>query len=145
MSLGTEDGTVTMPAYLWLSVNMRGWDGNRQKAFYKLHDYIVKAGIPMTTPVTVDVADGQESIYSFLVDPQHPVRLPVQDPATVEPGKVYLRSVPARRVAVTRFGGWGYTLDEDMKHTSAKDFTVAHYDSPFWPLLGRRNEIWVDV
>ncbi len=133
-----------------------------QQGFNRLFAYISGANagnvkVPMTAPVTVDVAPGpgpscgSNFTVAFFVPPP-----PAAPPPAPSSAAVFLQSVPARDVYVASYGG--FTDEKSVVRHAAElvnalakagvavpaqgGFTTASYDSPF-RLLDRHNEIWV--
>jgi hypothetical protein len=131
----------------------------RAQGFNRLFAYIGGANadgskIPMTAPVTVDVAPGagptcgSNFTVSFYLSESAPA------PSSAQ---VFFTQLPVRDVYVASFGGWAnqqkviakaaalsQALAEAGMSVDAQDegFTVAQYDSPF-RLADRHNEIWL--
>jgi effector-binding domain-containing protein len=108
--------------------------------------------IAMTAPVTQ-----VQSPLGFLVQFTMPVRFTLETLPKPNDGRVQLRQIPARRVAVIKYtGSWSedhyqknlQALLSGLKQDGVKvvgEPLFARFNSPFQLWFLRRNEIWVEV
>ena len=142
------------------------------KAFRILADYIfgnntAKVKIAMTAPVTqiprsekismTAPVSQTQSQDGFLVQFTMPKKYSLADIPTPNDSRVYLRIIPARKVAVYSYtGSWSESrykrmladfLAELKKDgiTTIGDPVFARFNSPFQIWFLRRNEIWMEV
>lgn len=127
------------------------------RGFGRLACYIYGANagsedLEMTTPVVTTMRDGMFTM-AFVMPPNRTLEsLPQPDD-----GRVVLREVPERKIAVLRFSG-PFTRKNIEKHErlllrrlvdaglSAKgSIAFAGYDSPTTLPALRRNEVWIEV
>lgn len=115
-------------------------------------DEVKSEKIAMTSPVLDEVGFGGNRVISFLLPSKYTLdTLPVP-----QDDRVRLREIPARKMAVTSFGGF-WSEKNFTKHynklTKAlsgdgikfqEGFTRASYDPPITPPFLRRNEILVE-
>lgn len=137
-----------------------GFRGAGNRAFRILAGYIFGKNEPgtkmaMTVPVisSAQATEGGEWTYQFVMEPGHTLdTLPAPSD-----GRVRLRELPERRVAVRSFGGtWSETklrrevtsLLEALRREGLQPLAeplLARYNGPFTPWFLRRNEILVEV
>ncbi|MFU8781366.1 MAG: SOUL family heme-binding protein [Kiritimatiellia bacterium] len=169
-----QDGKFSLRQYTDILVAETLVSGNRQSAgnaaFRPLFRYISgnnepNTSIAMTAPVT---QQGQKiAMTAPVVQEQHADRWSVHFvmpreftletlPKPLDPN-VTIRQIPARTVAVIRYGG-RWTQERYQTHEKAlrewiekQGFTVAgdpiwaRYNAPFTPSFMRRNEIWIPL
>lgn len=135
-----------VPAQWWLCVSFNTkapsytFESARQHAFWTLKHAIDKAGQPMRSPVR-SIFDGDTLTVCFLTDRR----------IDTDENGVEARQEPTGWVWVRRFGGW---LSDDVvkaEHEATlrcidesnvqKRWATDQYNVPWWPLIGRHNEI----
>jgi SOUL heme-binding protein len=162
--------------YILAGVDEKGdMDTALNKGFRALFDYItghnrVRQKIPMTAPVTEEMAEGPENIPMTVPVTMEMAGEDVYTVAFIMPGKYTLdtlpqpdnkdirfREVPDHNVAVLRFSGHSHEpkvremsdklkewlLAHDMVPKS--NFRLARYDPPWVPGFMRHNEVMADV
>lgn len=125
----------------WLCLNLGARWGAPSEAFQKLFAEIRRAGEPMQSPVVVRYA-GQKTTMCFKV----------RDSFRLTNRAMFLVHTPVTRVRFSSFGGWVDEKDCARRHADllacsptprSNVWAVYQYDSPFWPWLGRHNEVVV--
>jgi hypothetical protein len=121
----------------WLCAHILG-DGSQ--TFQKLFSEIRKAEEPMQSPVAIRHAEGRETMC-----------FKVRDSFRLSDASLFLVRTPFTRVWYSTFGGWVGAADCVRRRAKlmrcaparADVWAVYQYNSPFWPLMGRRNEVVV--
>jgi len=109
--------------------------------------------IAMTSPVLQEKEEGSSYTVSFIMPSEYTLEsLPKPKNENVQ-----LRSVPSKRYAVLRFGGYATERRVEKKRRKLKELmerdnlrslgetTVAQYNPPWTPPYMRRNEIFIEV
>ena len=130
----------------WLCAHIRGANeygilyGGGAQTFQKLVSEIHRAHEPMQSPVAIRHAGGKTTMC-FKVRGSFPL----------SDASLFFVKTPLTRTWYSTFGGWvGSANCARMRAwlmrcapARANVWAVYQYDSPFWPLLGRRNEVVV--
>ena len=108
--------------------------------------------VAMTAPV-----NQVQSPWGFLIQFTMPASFTLTTLPKPNDGRVHLRELPARRMAVSRYSGsWSEAsyqkhrraLVSSLKHDGIQatgEPVFARFNSPFRPWFLRRNEIWIEV
>jgi len=138
MSVADCDSTRMESPATWLCAHIRGGDDSH--AFQKLFSEIRRAREPMQSPVAIRHA-GKTMTMCFKVRGRFPL----------SEASLFFVKTPRTRTWYSTFGGWVGAAECEQKRAQlmrcaparADVWAVYQYDSPFWPLFGRRNEVVV--
>lgn len=125
-----------------------------------------KTDIEMTAPVTVSKSEkiemtspvtSSKSDDGYVIGFVMPEELSIETAPAPSDSSIYLRTIPARRMAVIRFSGRWTSLSMEEHELELKEWisknnlthsgapVIARYDPPFMPWFLRRNEIHLEI